>query len=182
MLNFIKSFIVFLILGFAFSACQKDDDIEPGNNFLFNGKSFELSQAFLVDHGQVGQGLGYWMELFLLSPGIKVHEAGGSIDSTSGKGEFLYFEIFSTVGGALGEGEYVFDPNETYKSKTFDYSIAIFNSNPSKRPEESSQITAGKVTIVKQGTDYSLTFDCAVADGTRITGTYKGPLKYYSRL
>lgn len=182
MLSFMKTLFTFLFATLILLGCKKDDDVAPGNSFSFNGQNFEISQAILFDRGLVGTGLGHWMELFVLSSGIKVHDASGDYDSTSGNGQFLYFEIFSPSGGALAEGSYVFDPRGTYKSNTFDFSIAIFNSNLSKAAKESSEITAGKVTVTKQGTDYRIIFDCAIADGTRISGTYKGPLKYYSQL
>ncbi|GLU53138.1 hypothetical protein [Dyadobacter frigoris] len=180
MLHFTKSFFLLVIITFIFSGCKKDDEIVPKNIVTYDGTDFELASGLILDFGQLSSSQGNAQVLFLYSSGIKIHESGGKIDSTSGTGHTVYFEIFSPTSTILGDGEYTFDPYFTYKAKTFSNSYTVFNANYATSQGEFHEIMSGKVVVKKEGNDYTITFDCKEdLAGKQLTGFYKGSLKVY---
>ena len=169
-----------LLIGLVALGCKKDGEPDPNNSFLYDGKEFELSKGLMIDYGQVGPDLGYNLDLFLISPGITIHEVAGKLDETTGKGHFMYFEIFSSVKDILAEGDYVFDTTGTFKGNTFDYSAAVFNVDYDAKISNPIEITSGKISVKKAGSDFVLLFDFEMVGGKKLTGYYKGPIKYYN--
>ncbi|MCF0058846.1 hypothetical protein [Dyadobacter sp. CY356] len=180
MLHFTKSFYLLVLVCFIFFGCKKDDEIVPKNIVTYDGTEFELSSGLILYFGQLSSSQVNAQVLFLYSSGIKIHESGGKIDSTSGIGHTVYFEIFSPTSTILGDGEYTFDPYFTYKEKTFNNSYTVFNANYSTSQGEFHEIMSGKVIVKKDGNDYTITFDCKEdLAGKQLTGFYKGALKVY---
>jgi hypothetical protein len=180
MLHFTRPFCLLLIATIIFSGCKKDDEIVPKNIITYDGTDFELSNGVILDFGQLSSSQGNAQVLFLYSSGIKIHESGGKIDSTSGIGHTVYFEIFSPTSTILGDGEYTFDPYFTYKEKTFNNSYTVFNANYSTSQGEFHEIMSGKVIVKKDKNDYTITFNCQEGvNGKNLTGFYKGALKVY---
>lgn len=180
MLNFSKFLCLQVFIVFVFSACKKDDDVTPKSILTFDGKTYDLASGLLIDYGQFKTTEGHAQVLFLYSSGIKIHEGAGKIDSTSGKGHIVYFEIFSPLSNTLGEGEYIFDDTATFLAKTFGFSYVVFNADYITSDGEVHEIIQGKVNVKKDGNNYELTFDCTEgSDGKKLTGYYNGPLKFY---
>jgi len=180
MRTFTKSFLLFVVVCSSLLGCKKDEEVAPKNSFSYNGKDFDLSKVIMIDYGLAGPGLGYNIDLLLLPTGITVNELAGNIGTTTGKGDFLYFEIFSAVKDVLADGEYIFDPKETFKGNTFDYATAVFNADYTTNTGEQVEVTTGKLNVKKEGNVYILSFDCEISGGKKLTGFYKGPIKYYS--
>ena len=152
----------------------------PESIITFNGTTYNLANGLLIDYGQYSQKEGNAQVLFLYSSGITIHGAGRQIDSTSGKGNVVYFEIFSPVSNVLGEGEYAFDDAATFFSKTFGFSYVVLNADYNTYNREVHAIIAGKVSVKKTGDVYDINFDCVEGyDGKKISGYYHGPLKLY---
>lgn len=180
MSHFTKLFFLFVIVSFIFFGCKKEDEVAPKNIVTYDGTDFEISSGLILNFGQLSTSQGNAQVLFLYSSGIKIHESGGKIDSTSGNGHTVYFEIFSPASTILGDGEYTFDPYFTYKEKTFSNSYTVFNANYSTSEGEFHEIFSGKVIVKKEGNDYIITFDCKEdLAGKQLTGFYKGALKVY---
>ena len=180
MLNFSKFLCLQVFIVFVFSACKKDDDVTPKSILTFDGKTYDLASGLLIDYGKFKTTEGHAQVLFLYSSGIKIHEGAGKIDSTSGKGHIVYFEIFSPLSNTLGEGEYIFDDTATFLAKTFGFSYVVFNADYITSDGEVHEIIQGKVNVKKDGNNYELTFDCTEgSDGKKLTGYYNGPLKFY---
>ena len=182
MSNVIRSFCLFAFVGLLMTGCQKDDEkIAPRNVFTYNGIEYDLAKGILLDYGQIGKGEGHTQHLYLYSSGISIHESNGKFDSTSGKGHFIYFEIFSPTGGVLADGDYTYDINNTFKASTFDYSYAVLNSDPLTKSGDLYSVFWGDINIKKEDEKYAVTFDCLEAEGKHIAGFYKGALNYYYR-
>ena len=180
MLNSTRYFILLLFAVVLFSGCKKDDDIVPQSTITFNGAKYDLANGLLIDYGQFAKTEGNAQVLFLYSSGIKIYEAAGKIDSTSGKGHVVYFEIFSPVANMLGDGDYKFDDNGTFFAKTFGFSYVVLNADYITSGGEVHKIIEGIVSVKKAGNIYDITFDCTEgSDGKKLSGFYKGPLKLY---
>lgn len=180
MSHFTKSFFLLVIIGFFFLGCKKDEEVVPKNSMTYDGTDFELTGGVVLNFGQLSSSQGNAQVLFLHSSGIKIHESGGKIDSTSGTGHTLYLEIFSPASTVMGDGEYNFDPYYTYQAKTFGNAYTVFNANYATSEGEFHEIMSGKVIVKKEGTDYTITFDCKEdLAGKQLTGFYKGSLKIY---
>ncbi|SEI53478.1 hypothetical protein SAMN04487995_1204 [Dyadobacter koreensis] len=181
MFNFSKFAFLLLFSSFIFFGCKKDEkEIIPTSTITFDGATYDLANGLLIDYGQYTKAEGHGQVLFLYSSGITIHETGGQIDSTSGKGHVVYFEIYSPVSNALGDGEYAFDDTSTFLSKTFGYSYVVLNADYITSSGEVHAIIAGKVSVKKAGTIYDITFDCVEgSDGKKLSGFYHGPLKFY---
>jgi len=180
--NFSKFVFLLLLSAFIFFGCKKDDDEEivPKSAITFDGTTYDLANGLLIDFGQYSKTQGNEQVLFLYSSGITIHGSGGQIDSTSGKGHVVYFEIYSPVSNVLGEGEYAFDDTATFFSKTFGFSYVVLNADYITSNGEVHAIIAGKVSVKKAGDIYDITFDCTEgSDGKKLSGFYHGPLKFY---
>lgn len=125
--------------------CKDDDDDDktPANHMTIADKSYEMSQAVLENYGQFS-GTGYNFDLLLLSPGLVLHEVNGEIDSISGIGHALSFEIFTATEEMLAPASIPMTPTEpkTPELSTKDQPLWILTSllktEPiSKSPAES---------------------------------------------
>ena len=179
MSSFTKSLCVFLLAGLVLFNCKKDEEVGPKNTINIEGAEYDLSQGLLIDYGPYAANEPNAQVLFLYSSGVKIHEVGGKLDSTSGSGHAIYFEISSSVSKALTEGEYLFNPYPPFKAGTFLYSYAVFKANFVTFDGEFYEMAEGKITVKKEGVNYVISFDCTETDGKHITGFYKGPLKVY---
>lgn len=180
MLNFSRFLLRVLCTVLVFSGCKQNEEVGPKNILTYDGKTYDLANGLLIDYGQSKKSQGHEQVLFLYSSGVKVYESLGKIDSTAGKGNILYFEIFSPVSNALGEGEYTFDNTATLMAKTFGLSYVVFNADYVTSAGEVHEIILGKVNVKKDGSLYELTFACTEgSDGKKLTGYYKGALKFY---
>lgn len=182
MSNFSKSLFFALFTLSIFSGCKNDnEEIVPQSEITFDGATYELANGLLIDYGQYSKSEGNQQVLFLYSSGITIHGAEGEIDSTSGKGHVVYFDIYSPVSNVLGDGAYAFDNSSTFLSKTFGgFSYVVLNADYITSGGEVHEIIAGKVTVKKAGDIYDISFDCVEgSDGKKISGFYHGALKFY---
>ena len=180
MLHFTKLLCVFLLVGLILSGCKKDEkEVDPANTVSYDGVSYDLAKGLLLDFGQHAKGQGYNIDVYLMSSGLTVHEKGGMPDSTSGKGELVFFEMFSPVANSLAAGTYNFDGLQSAAVSTFDFGETFINANYQTGTGEVYRIVSGKVVVEKNNEIYTLTFDCTDYLGKPIKGFYKGQLKYY---
>jgi hypothetical protein len=180
-----KKFFIFavsvLTISILIGSCSKSSDdtpIEPKNSITYNNKVYYLNNGLLEYYGII-QGTGHNIDLTLISSGLTPVITNGQVDSITGTGSGINFELFSSNATALNVGDYTFDSGSSGSPGTFDYGNAIFNFNTVTGAGTTLDITGGKVTIKSNGSTYELTFDCTAADGKNITGYYKGSLGYY---
>jgi hypothetical protein len=178
-----KTLQVFLVL-FAFSAllagCKKDADTGRKNLIEYDGKEYALSLGFMENYGKYYESEGYNIDLTLMSSGFKIHEANGEIDSVSGTGNAIYFEMFTTDSTELDSRIFTYDPEGTREAGTFDNGQVGINFNAQTQEGDIYNIAQGTVTVSLSGTEYEITIACKDVSGKDITGYFKGKLKYYN--
>lgn len=164
-------------------SCTKNESNSPiiplTNAISYNNATYNLDKGFLENYGNP-QNLGYNIDLTLLSSGLIVYESNGLIDSISGTGSGIYFEIYSSNATGLDVRDYTFDAGKSGAAGTFDYANTILNFNILTQQGIDLDLNGGKITVKKSGAEYELAFECTGVNGKSITGYYKGSLKYYN--
>jgi uncharacterized protein YdgA (DUF945 family) len=180
MKNFFKPFIAIFLLSIFIAGCKKDEEATVKNYFNYNGTEFILSQGFLENYGKSSAEEGNNIDLNLLSSTFTIHEKNGEVDSVSGTGDALYFEIFTSLPDKLDVRDYTYDGTESYAAGTFDIGMIGMGLNWENETGTIFDITGGKVSVTSNGAEYEITINCTASNGKTITGYYKGPLKYYN--
>jgi hypothetical protein len=175
-----KPLIAILLLILFVAGCKKDKKETVNNQFTYNGTEFILSQGFLENYGKSAANEGNNIDLSLLSSTFTIHEKNGEVDSVSGTGDALYFEIFTSLPDKLDIRDYTYDGTESYAAGTFDYGMIGMGFNMETELGSAFLITGGKVSVTSVGSDYEISINCTTSNGKTITGYYKGPLKYYN--
>jgi len=157
--------------------CKKDV-IAPAGSITYNNTVYDLNSGFLEYYGTI-QGTGKNIDLTLISSGLVPVITNNQVDSIKGTGNGINFEIFTTNSTSLDVGDYTFDANKTGTPGTFDYANTILNFNTTTEQGIDLDMNGGKVSIIKNGSEYELTFNCTGVDGKSVTGYYKGSLHYY---
>jgi hypothetical protein len=155
-----------------------DDDTTPSSQMTIADTSYEMSQAVLENYGQ-HSGAGYNFDLILLSQGFVLHEVNGELDSVSGVGNGLSFEIFTATEDMLDAGEYLYDGEGTEAPGTFDEGVAVVDFNTITEDGNYYDITNGKLTVEKSDNTYTFTFEGTDSHNVTITAYYKGVPKIY---
>ena len=178
-----KNLYQLLFCVFAFTllivGCKKDRDNSPGSYIKHGDVVYELSQGILENYGKYGTSEANNLDVILLSPGFKIHESNGQIDSISGMGNGIHFEIHDSSFDKLDIDDYIYN-NESEQLGTFNHSSAVFNYDSRSENPQEFEISSGKLTVKMNGSEYELSFDCLDSDGKIISGVYKGSLKYYN--
>ena len=157
--------------------CDNDDDTKQ-SSIRYNNQTYNLTKGILENYGNI-RGTGFNLDLTLLSAGLVVHETNNMVDSISGMGNGINFEMFSANQSALNVGDYTYDADSTGNPGTFDFGNFILNFNIATEQGIILDLTEGIVSVTRSGAEYELTFNCTASDGRAITGYYKGPLTKY---
>ena len=179
MKNLFKPFIAVFLLSIIIAGCKKDEDKTVKNSFNYNGTEFALSQGFLENYGKYGDE-GYNIDLSLLSSEFTIHESNGEVESVSGTGDGLYFEIYTSLPNKLDVRDYMYDGTESYAAGTFAFGMIGMGLNMENETGLIYDISGGKVSVTSNGSEYEITFNCTTSNSKTITGHYKGALKYYN--
>lgn len=179
MTKYTKPLIAILLLSLVVAGCKKDEDKAVKSYFNLNGTVYNLSQGFLEDYGKSGND-GYNIDLTMLSSTFTIREKNGEIDSISGTGDLIYFEIFTSLPGKLNVMDYVYDGLESGDAGTFDVGEIMTGFNMMTQSGSTFYITGGKLSVTSVGSEYEITINCTTLDGKTVTGYYKGALKYYN--
>jgi hypothetical protein len=170
-----------LAVSMLFAACKKDDDDESDqkNQMTIAGTEYDFSQGVIENYGTWSSVEAYNFDVTLLTSGFTIHEINGEIDSISGIGSGIVFELFSSDSTDLAVGEYVYDADASFTAGTFNFAGAVVNYNPATEEGIEFDITEGTVTVSQNGETYELTIDCKTDGDEVVTGYYKGSLKKY---
>lgn len=175
-----KGLWLLLIVAILMIGCKKDSNEEAKKNaIVYNGEEYDLSTGYLEYYGKVSGKESYNMDLTLISSGLKVHELNGEIDSVSGIGNVLYFEVFTSDSNSLDSRTFLFDPEATYEPGTFDYGAVGLNLNVITFEGDYFAVVDGSLKINKKGDEYEVAVNCRNGTGKSITAYFKGPLIYY---
>lgn len=180
----LKALFALMVAGVLFTACNKDDDDKddpkPATSAIqYNGQSYELKHAFLENYGLSSPGV-YQLDLSLISDGFTIHTSDGEIDSLSGTGSAIYFELFTTQSNALDNTTYTLDTTNIGAVGTFDYGDILINFNLSTFEGIWMIMTEGTLKVVKSGDTYEFTVNVKDETGKTLTATYKGSVDYYN--
>jgi hypothetical protein len=172
-----------LFLGFD----KSEDEKSLKDNYLKVGDQvFDLSAGILENYGTDYDNSWHYgsnTDLFLYSEGLSIQiiDSDGYEDwDLDGIGHAIYFEMFSSTGNALDDGDYTISFLEPFPIGTIDasnYSINFDTENIDSAV--SKEIVSGKVSVTKIGEEYSITINCTDEDGEKITGFYKGTLRFF---
>jgi hypothetical protein len=183
MKTYLKTCLLAALLLPAIISCKKDDTSSPKNNAItFKGTEYPLHNGYLEYYGQVAAQHSYNIDLTVVSSGIVVHEANGEIDSISGNGNVMYFELFTSDSARIPSGTYKFDINQTYAANTFDHGAIGLNINIATMDAEYYfGIIDGNLKIKDLGTEnsYEVILSAKNTLGSNVTAYFKGTFSYY---
>ena len=176
----IQAFAVVLISSLLIASCKKDDTT-PANSFKYNSKESVIGTAFAGQLGKIStSAYGYY--LYFLENTMTVYYADNSIDSVSGIGDVLQIALVSSDSTGIKPGDYNFSSSQTtFSPFTFGYESALminYDDNSNSQPTM-LYLSGGKITVVKNGDIYELTFSFTTTANTTITGFYKGSIVIY---
>lgn len=178
--SFIQAIYV-LAICLLFASCKKSS-VTPANvlknAITYNNTEYSLNSGILEYYGKL-QGTGLNIDLTIISSGLTPVVVNGAVDSITGTGNGINFEIFTTNATSLDVGDYTYDASKSGAPGTFDFANSILNFNTQTQQGIDLDINAGKVTVIKTGAEYELSFNCTAMDGKSVTGYYKGSLQYY---
>lgn len=154
---------------------KKSDDDMP-YYLRVNGEDNELNSGLYENFGLNEDGATYEIHVSLFSSGIIV-EGSGRIDTVYGAGNIIYFEIITSAGTIIDDGEYPLDPNKALKTfRNAQYKIGW---NSDVRPPY-VKLTSGTVTMLRSGNVYEVRFDGLDEFGLTVSAYYKGTLNYFT--
>jgi hypothetical protein len=181
----LKALFALMIAGVLFTACNKDedddkDDPKPvASAIQYNGQSYEIKHAILENYGEWNPGV-YQLDLTLLNDGFTIHTSNGEIDSLSGTGSAIYFELFTTQSNALDNITYTLDTVNIGAAGTFDYGDILINFNMETWEGLWIEMSEGTLVVAKSGDTYEFTVNVKDAAGKTLTASYKGSVDYYN--
>jgi hypothetical protein len=178
MKTIVSNLFFIILLCLAIEGCKDDssDDGSTKNAMKVDGTDYDLSKGFVINYGDYNSV--FAIDLFLISPGLTVHEFEGLPDSASGTGQLLTFEIFSSSGDKIAVGDYVYSDSENVG--TFYYSGYMLNWNATQNPfADLTEISSGTLNVINSGAQYEISFSGKDSNNKDISGYYKGSLKYY---
>ena len=161
------SLLAFILpLTLVFTSCKKDKD-GPSNYFTYEGKTYETNHAQSTDEG------GYASTVFT-SMDITSTGASGKLNAVNilfGKpeliaGTFTYKE----------EDDPQFDGTKNFFDAVVLVDVAFSNGSPDMNGNILETITAGSVTISKDGSSFNVSYELNF-DGKIVSGKYSGAIK-----
>ncbi len=118
----------FVFCAIALGSCKKDDDTPKKNHFKVGSTEYELATGAIENYGLWDEdGDVYNIDLNLFSSNIIISQDEYGYMDVSGTGQTLYFEMLTTNGTSLDNGEYIFDTISPYPAGTFDYADYAIN-------------------------------------------------------
>jgi hypothetical protein len=179
MKTFLHTLAAILLLCFTFAGCKKDSDksnneVTTKNSVKVDGVEYDLSQGYLEYYG--GDGSGYKFQLYLASHGISINGHESVLDSASGIGHIINFQIYSSRSDELAPGNYTYSTSGL--AGTYKLAGLALNCDASQLIAFLT-ITSSGIKVVKNGSEYELSFTGTDLYNKPISCYYKGSLKYY---
>lgn len=169
---------VALVLSISFSGCKKDDDDDvkvKKNHLMYENVEYAMSHGFLDYWGPDGSS--YNFDITLFSSGISYDTVA---EMVTGTGHYLWLQLWSSSASDLLPGTYTYDTTASSLINTFDEGMFAVNLNTATLQSDLElEISGGSVTVAKTGSTYELTIDLTATNGKKITGYYKGTLRYF---
>ncbi len=168
--------IPIILVSTGLTSCKKDNT-ELTNQLLFGTSTYELTSGFIEYHGQWNDNMNsYNFDIKLYSTGFNLDERN---NPSAGKGHYFRIELFSASAEELLPGTYAFDKDVTYNPLTFNKASFAINYDVSLQyGDMAGEISGGSVTISKSAGDYDIEINCTTLVGSRLSGSFKGALKF----
>lgn len=168
-----------VLISALFVSCEKKDDDSSNNgsgDLKIGNQSYELTSGSIWNYGEDNSYEGFELSVSLYSSGLTETER----DNFAGAGLYVIFNIYSSSKDAFIEGEYKF---RSYISGSFDAGTFAYPGYGRYNSQDENDyswydITAGTITIDKNGDTYSVTIKCTNAAGEEVNGSYTGKLSY----
>lgn len=158
-------------------------DVVAENYLKIGDNKFDLAAGILRNYGtNSAYNFGYNNDILLYSKGLKLEVNEFDIFTFSGKGHRIIIDMFSTNGNSLNTGDYVYSSTVPHPIGTFQDGFYLINfDNETNEAEDDGTIAEGKVSVSKIGNEYTITIDCINEENEKVTGFYKGTLRYFDR-
>lgn len=156
---------------------SKTISINITNSFAVNGNSYTLSQGLIQYFGETGND-SYNHDIVLLSEGIQIQTQDGQIIGATGKGEVVYFELFSALSDKIADGEYIFA--DGYAAGTFDMAdIQIGYDVIADEDDIYYEIIGGSINITTNQSFTQIIMNLTTSEGYLVTGSFEGEMPTY---
>jgi len=177
----LKTLILALIsISIVFAGCKKDEENDaPKNQMTIDGTEYELSQGVIENYGVWQSSEGYNFDVTLLTSGITIHVVNDIIDSLSGIGSGVVFELYSYDSTNLASEIYDLDKDGNGTPGTFTYGSVAIDYNVGTQQGTEKEFTEGILNVARDGENFQLSFECKTEDGTTVTGYYDGVLQAF---
>lgn len=139
------------------------------NQFIYQEMIYPLEEGYLYYFGN-NQAKDFFY-------GIRLHSASITYNETTqdyeGTGDIVSIELYSPTQG-IGEGIYYFDENED--SFTFSHAAIGIHYNVDENTGSIYDVKNGSIQVKKDAEETHFIFDFTLADGSSVTGQFKGAL------
>ena len=176
--------LVILTGALLFSCEKKDNEIEITGNLNIGNQTYQLTSGSLWNYGQAESSYdgyeGFELGLTLASKGLSLITGDEGWQDVAGEGFYFDCIIYSASKDAFIEGEYEFRSNYSGSFPTGTFAFSGYGEYSDKDEKYTwNDITAGTITIEKNGDIYTITIDCADGEGNEVSGEYTGKLTYH---
>jgi hypothetical protein len=111
------------------SGCKKECGCTDGNRIDFEGNSVVLDKAILENWGEYTQDEPYQGNRLVVgafSPEVRVHYAANDVDSLSGRGHGIVFELFSGKSNNFAETVFIYSADH-HAIGTFSFGLVYYD-------------------------------------------------------
>lgn len=170
-------YLLISIFGFVtiLSSCKEDEPIEPKDEFVFKGTSYELAKGFVEDFGQVADTAGrvyYNFDLSMVTSSISYDSVN---EEFTGTGDIIYLELNTSNDSRLTNGTYTFDIGGGASTiTTAQIGINVDVQNPFAGGSIHF-VDSGTVSVNIENGIYTVVFNLKVGNDA-ITGQYTGTM------
>lgn len=174
-------FLTTILIGSLLIAGCKKDESDPPNSFKYNEKESLIGTAFAGNLGEVSAG-SYGYYVYFLENTLTVQYVNSGPDEITGIGDYMMIAMVSSDSTGLKPGEYTYSSSETtFNPNTFGYESGMLIDYDGSTDLYTGLMlfNGGKITVSKNGDDYTFNFSISTTVNSTITGFYKGKLSFY---
>ncbi len=175
-------FLILFVSSLFVVSCGEDgnDNSSFNNSFTYKSKTYSLAKAFSIEWGESNASDVYTTELYIVSSGITCASSSSGYE-ISGKGNSLYFNIYSSSQSEIASGTYTYSESALQPLvNTFDYcEIDLGSDWDAETNDEWAEITEGTLTIEKSGATYVITFEGYDSNNNKVVASYTGMLSNF---
>ena len=172
--------ILITISTLVFNSCKKDCDCNSQNRLEFEENTIALNKAIIENWSQHIQDEayeGYRLIVGVYSPEVTIHYSNSDLDSLSGQGHGILFELFSEEANNFASTDYIFSTD--HETGTFSFGI-VYHNFLFEHDDwlEESFINRGHLSISTINGELTLEFTGYFETGELVTASYTGEYIY----